>query len=259
MQELHRAYADRADFLTVYVKEAHPLDEWQMDSNEEQGVCYAQPVTFADRVAIARDFVRRCEHTIPFAIDPIENPADEVYAAWPERLYVVDERGLVAYKGGTGPFGYHPEEVAAWLLERFPPRDRAPASLDAETCERAPLALRALETSDDGRWRFVIDANGAWIGEREGGHAVEPAAASVAALRSAVLEVDYFGLPEVLGTPRVGGTTKSLAITLSDRTVLVHAYAPPRDEGPESGSAWSAARGRFDRVWTALRALDPKP
>jgi type I thyroxine 5'-deiodinase len=54
------------------------------------------------------------------AVDPIENPADLVYAGWPERLYVIDENGHIVYKGKTGPFGYHPAEVEAWLARRFP-------------------------------------------------------------------------------------------------------------------------------------------
>src|SRR5881394_537791 len=99
MQNLYRQYRDRASFLTVYVKEAHPLDEWQMESNEEQGVCYPQPVTLEDRVRIARDFIARCDVEIPFAIDDIDNAADDLYAAWPERLYVIEIDGTIAYKG----------------------------------------------------------------------------------------------------------------------------------------------------------------
>jgi iodothyronine deiodinase-like protein len=32
----------------------------------------------------------------------------------------VDEQGAIVYKGKPGPFGYHPEEVEAWLAKRFP-------------------------------------------------------------------------------------------------------------------------------------------
>ena len=49
-------YADRAVFRTVYIKEAHPEDEWQMKSNEEQGVCYRQPRTLgSERESIRRN------------------------------------------------------------------------------------------------------------------------------------------------------------------------------------------------------------
>lgn len=91
-----------------------------MDSNETEGVCYKQPKTLDDRLVIARDFVKRSDYDIPLLVDGIANRADELYAGWPERLYVIDETGAIAYKGEPGPFGYHPEEVEAWLRDRFP-------------------------------------------------------------------------------------------------------------------------------------------
>lgn len=117
---MYRRYGERARFLTVYIKEAHPTDEWQMDSNEKENVCYPQPHTTAARVAIAGDFVERFKYAMPLLVDPIDNPANEAYAGWPERLYVVDEGGRIAYKGGMGPFEFHPEELEAWLARRFP-------------------------------------------------------------------------------------------------------------------------------------------
>src|SRR5712691_12038572 len=113
-------YADRARFLTIYIKEAHPEDEWQMTSNEKESVCYPQPKTLAQRVAIANDFVRRFHYGVPLAVDPMDNRANALYAAWPERFYIVDERGVIVHKGKPGPFGYHPEEVETWLTNRFP-------------------------------------------------------------------------------------------------------------------------------------------
>jgi len=108
-------YADRARFLTIYIKEAHPEDEWQMDSNEKESVCYPQPRTLSQRVAIANDFARRFHYDVPLAVDPMDNRANALYAGWPERFYIVDEGGVIVYKGKPGPFGYHPEEVEAWL------------------------------------------------------------------------------------------------------------------------------------------------
>ena len=91
-----------------------------MDSNEKEGVCYPQPKTLAQRVAIANDFVRRFRFEIRVAVDPIDNPANASYAGWPERFYIIDESGVLVYKGKPGPFGYHPEEVEDWLARRFP-------------------------------------------------------------------------------------------------------------------------------------------
>lgn len=90
-----------------------------MPSNEKEGVCYPQPTSMKQRMGIANDFVRRFEFPIPLLVDDMGNPADSIYAGWPERLYIV-ENGAIVYKGKTGPFGYEPGEVEAWLAKRFP-------------------------------------------------------------------------------------------------------------------------------------------
>lgn len=117
---MYSQYKDRADFLAVYIREAHPLDEWEMKANLDQNVCYAQPKTMLQRVAIANDFVKRFSFSIPLGIDAMSDTADHIYAGWPERLYVIDETGKIVYRGGMGPFNYHPAEVSGWLARRFP-------------------------------------------------------------------------------------------------------------------------------------------
>jgi hypothetical protein len=125
-------YQDHADFLTIYVREAHPTDEWQMKSNVKDEVCYAQPKNLEQRVAIANDFIKRFNYPVPFGIDDMSNAANDAYSAWPERLYIVDESGHIAYRGGMGPFNYHPAEARAWLATRFgevaPPKPEAARS-----------------------------------------------------------------------------------------------------------------------------------
>lgn len=114
---MHTKYRDRADFLTVYIREAHPLDEWQMDSNEKEDVCYRQPRTLGERLLIANDFVKRYRYPLPLAVDAMDDRAEKLYAGWPERFYVIDTNGVIVYKGEPGPFGFHPEEVEAWLAK----------------------------------------------------------------------------------------------------------------------------------------------
>lgn len=91
-----------------------------MASNVKEDICYPQPTTFPQRVAIANDFVTRFHFPLPIAIDPMSNAADRIYGGWPERIYIIDEQGKIVYRGGLGPFNYHPEEARAWLERRFP-------------------------------------------------------------------------------------------------------------------------------------------
>ena len=51
----------------------------------------------------------------PTLVDDIRNTANACYAAWPERLYVIDTDGRVAYKGGMGPFQFDTDELEGFL------------------------------------------------------------------------------------------------------------------------------------------------
>ena len=90
-----------------------------MKSNVKEDVCYAQPKTLPQRIAIANDFVKRFSYPIQFGIDDMSNQANDAYAAWPERIYIIDENGKLAYCGGMGPFKYNPEEAREWLATRY--------------------------------------------------------------------------------------------------------------------------------------------
>jgi len=104
-----------------------------MKSNVDQGVCYPQPRTLTQRLAIASDFTQRFKFPLPMGVDAMGDIADHLYAGWPERIYIVDESGKLAYCGGMGPFNYHPEEARAWLAKRFPAQQAKNASAIADT------------------------------------------------------------------------------------------------------------------------------
>jgi len=103
-----------------------------MDVNEKDGVCYPQPTTLEERRAIARDFVAREKWEIPLYVDGMENKVDFAFGAWPERLYVIETDGNIAYKGKLGPFGFEPNEVEAWLDRKFPGTPAGPAKPEPE-------------------------------------------------------------------------------------------------------------------------------
>ncbi len=117
---MYEQFKDRANFLTIYIREAHPQNEWQMKENLKDDVCYMQPHSLEGRGVIGNDFVRRFHYPVPFGIDGMDDTAMKQYAAWPERVYIIGEDGKIAYKGGIGPGDYHPEQAEAWLKRRFP-------------------------------------------------------------------------------------------------------------------------------------------
>lgn len=112
---MREEFSDVVEFVYIYIKEAHPEDEWQMDSNVEKGVVFMQPTTMEERLQLAQTFVSAMEIEGPMLVDEISNIANACFAAWPERLYVVGIDGRIAYKGGMGPFRFDPGELEDFL------------------------------------------------------------------------------------------------------------------------------------------------
>jgi len=103
----------RANVAFVYIAEAHAVDEWQMESNVEEGVLLRQHATLEERFAAAREGVERLGLTMPVLVDGMDDAVSEAFAAWPERLYVAERGGRLAYVGGPGPFDFDPDAAAS--------------------------------------------------------------------------------------------------------------------------------------------------
>jgi hypothetical protein len=121
IDKLYEAYQDRVAFLMVYVQEAHPADGWQMESNESEDVVFNQPKSLDERRGIAKACCERMEVGMPTVVDDMNNTVDALYAAWPERMFILDTGGRVAYAGKRGPWGFKPEEVERWLKRNIGP------------------------------------------------------------------------------------------------------------------------------------------
>jgi hypothetical protein len=100
-------------FFVVYIQEAHPTDGWQIPPNEQEGVLYEQPKGAEEREAVAEACVVGMNLSIPTLVDEMTNEVDRAYAALPDRLYLIDAEGRVAYRSGAGPWGFKPEELEA--------------------------------------------------------------------------------------------------------------------------------------------------
>lgn len=119
LNELYRQYRDRAEFYVVYIQEAHPVDLWQMGINEREQVLVKSTATLEERSAAAGTCVVRLGIELPAVIDKADDRVERAYAGWPDRIYVIDEAGKIAYKSAPGPFGFKPEELKA-VLQQLP-------------------------------------------------------------------------------------------------------------------------------------------
>ena len=93
-------------FLVVYITEAHPSDVWQMQSNIKDQVVFASPKNEEERAFIAGACVRKLGIKFPSVLDEFGNSTERAYTGWPDRIYLIDAQGRVAYKSKPGPFGF---------------------------------------------------------------------------------------------------------------------------------------------------------
>jgi alkylhydroperoxidase family enzyme len=103
-------------FLAVYVREAHPTDGWRSPGNDQAGISILQPKSKNSREEVAARCCSTLEITMPMVIDEMHDPVGHLYSGMPDRLYIIDRAGKVAYKGGRGPFGFKTGEMEQSLL-----------------------------------------------------------------------------------------------------------------------------------------------
>lgn len=152
----HEELARVADFVTVYIEEAHAADEWPIGSR----LHYKQPTSIAERAQIVKDFIDATGYKLPIVIDPVfpasssppssssssassdkqeetspvegktlikppqNNPFEKLYAPWPVRFYVIHRgRLLLAAEPMEGSFSLAPVRDA--ILGCLPPDVRA--------------------------------------------------------------------------------------------------------------------------------------
>jgi hypothetical protein len=117
LESLYKAYGKKAEFLLVYIREAHPSDGRQSRQNVKDGVIFKQPKTFDERVKVAHACHSGLKMTIPCVIDGMDNAVDRAYSGAPDRLCVVDIDGKVAYHSKRGPWGFKPKDAEAVLKD----------------------------------------------------------------------------------------------------------------------------------------------
>src|SRR5690348_10768583 len=95
-----------------------------MESNVRDKVLFATPTSFDERSSIAGACVRKLGIKVPAVIDGLDNTVERAYTGWPDRMYLIDASGKIAYKSKPGPFGFNTAELRS-ALERMLPRQRA--------------------------------------------------------------------------------------------------------------------------------------
>jgi thiol-disulfide isomerase/thioredoxin len=116
IEKLYQRYKDRANFVMVYVREAHPTDGWRMESNDRVGATTAQPKSYEERADVAQKCGKLFNVGFPMLVDTIDDTVGARYSGMPGRLYLIGRDGKVAFKSGRGPYLFKPAELEQSLV-----------------------------------------------------------------------------------------------------------------------------------------------
>lgn len=153
VEAVFERYKDKANFVMVYVREAHPADGWKMEMNSRMGVEVTQPKNREERKAVCGQFRDMMKPGMTVLVDDIHDPAGTAYSGMPARLYVINTQGKVVFKNGRGPFGFKPGEMeqalVMSLLDGEKPAKQG-VSIPVQTDEECWNRLPRLETGTKG-------------------------------------------------------------------------------------------------------------
>lgn len=107
LRDLYQQYHQKVQFYMIYIREAHPIDGWDIGSDYRTH----DPKTIEERREVAGQCETALQYGIPTLVDEMDDVVMEAYAAWPERLYLINSSKHIAYKAELGPWGFKPDEL----------------------------------------------------------------------------------------------------------------------------------------------------
>lgn len=113
LESLYERYQRQAQFLLVYVHEAHSEESWQSSVNQREGVEVPAAKTLQQKEKNAATCARKLDLKFPVVIDGIDRSVESSYAGWPSAIYILDKDGQIVWRSRLGE-----QELSLSELER---------------------------------------------------------------------------------------------------------------------------------------------
>ena len=128
IQELYKKYHNDIQFLSIYIREAHPKDGWWLGNRFTKKLIekiitanasteHNDPKTIEERRAIAGECNQALAYGVRTYVDEMDDVVNKAYAGWPTRLYLIGLDGQVLYGGGQGPMDFKPAKLEAAIKD----------------------------------------------------------------------------------------------------------------------------------------------
>src|SRR5919201_126460 len=104
--KLYEDFGERVQFVSVYVREAHPGERYPHHTSPEQ------------KLRHARDWVQQDKMPWTVAVDTVDGATHQAYDSLPNSVYLIDRTGHVAFRAlWAGQEGLLRDKIVE-LLER---------------------------------------------------------------------------------------------------------------------------------------------
>jgi hypothetical protein len=113
---LYREFGERVQFVSVYVREAHPGERYPHHTGHEQ------------KLRHARDWVQQDKMPWTVAVDTVDGATHQAYGSLPNSAYLIDRAGYVAFR-------------ALWAGQEGLLRDKLEELLKREAAGEGPVNL----------------------------------------------------------------------------------------------------------------------
>ena len=117
--------------MVVYIAEAHAFDG-PMPNNRPGSPLIEEPETLEQRLSVAgRCMAALSLAKIPAVVDKLDNAALESYAAFPDRLFLINQQGRISFSGARGPRGFDPNALEDAIKKELAPKQGEDEKLGA--------------------------------------------------------------------------------------------------------------------------------
>jgi hypothetical protein len=110
-------FHDQAEFLFVYIREAHPDSVLSLVGDKQTATLTKVPqaTTTKERTEAAVACGLTLNLDMPIAVDAIDNKVGRAYAGWPNRMVVVGTDGKILFASTPSPRGTDAALLRDWL------------------------------------------------------------------------------------------------------------------------------------------------
>lgn len=122
LNAMRERYGSRANFLLVYIREAHSDDQWQSTRNLRESVKLAPAANMTEKEDHARMCSRKLHLNFPAVVDKMDGSVEIAYDAWPSRAFVIGTDRRVLYRTRLTELDFHADEMESVLRQVTAPK-----------------------------------------------------------------------------------------------------------------------------------------